>query len=484
MLFNSFQFLLFFPLVLIFYFALPKKAKNLWLLGASYFFYMNWNAKYGLLLLSFTLITYLASIVIEKTRKVNKNENAQKKILLIFVCSIFIILSVLFYFKYFNFFLQTVSKFFKFLHIQLSFKKYDIVLPVGISFFAFQAIGYLADVMRGDTKAEKNFFRYALFVSFFPQLVAGPIERSKTLLRQLEKTYSFDFERAKDGIFSIIWGFFLKLVVADRASVAVDFIFSNENSTGLQVISATFLFAFQIYCDFCGYSTIALGASKILGINLMRNFNSPYFSVGISDFWRRWHISLSSWFRDYIYIPLGGNRCSALRRNMNIMAVMLVSGIWHGAGVNYILWGGLHGALQIAENFFQPALGKINKYVRMFLTFMLVCAGWFLFRCVYISRGIKMIKSVIRNFSPKNIFLNSTELYNLDAANLTLLLISILIVLFVDFIYYKGFSIKEFFLRQKLIVQSALIVFFADIVIIFGIWGTSFNKSAFIYFQF
>ena len=324
----------------------------------------------------------------------------------------------------------------------------------------------------------------ALFVSFFPQLVAGPIERSKTLLRQLEKTYSFDFERAKDGIFSIIWGFFLKLVVADRASVAVDFIFSNENSTGLQVISATFLFAFQIYCDFCGYSTIALGTSKILGINLMRNFNSPYFSVGISDFWRRWHISLSSWFRDYIYIPLGGNRCSALRRNMNIMAVMLVSGIWHGAGVNYILWGGLHGALQIAEDFFQPALGKINKYVRMFLTFLLVCAGWFLFRCVYISRGIKMIKSVIRNFSPKNIFLNSTELYNLDTANLTLLLISILIVLFVDFIYYKGFSIKEFFLRQKLIVQSALIVFFADIVIIFGIWGTSFNKSAFIYFQF
>ena len=484
MLFNSFSFLIFFPVVLLLYFGLPQKAKNVWLLAASYFFYMAWNARYGLLLLGFTLITYAASLAIERIRGQEDARNGKRTVSVIFAVSVIAILSILFYFKYFDFSVRAANKLFRLLRIQLNFSARDIALPVGISFFAFQAIGYLIDVVRGDTKAERSFFKYALFVSFFPQLVAGPIERSRNLLAQLGETHGFNFDRAKDGVFSMAWGFFLKIVVADRAAVLVDFVFANEAATGCQVAFATLVFSFQIYCDFCGYSTIALGAAKILGINLTRNFNCPYFSVSISDFWRRWHISLSTWFRDYVYIPLGGNRRSRLRRSMNIMAVMLLSGIWHGAGFNYILWGALHGVLQVAEGFGKPLIEKVNVHVRTLFTFLLVCSSWLLFRCTYISRGARMVKSIFCDFNAESVLSNTLAQYNLDRQNMLLLLFSMLLIMAADFLSCKGISLKKIVLKRRLAFQATVLVLFVDAVIVFGIWGTSFDRAAFIYFQF
>lgn len=304
MLFNSYQFLLFFPIVVLLYFVIPKPAKNYMLLAASYIFYMGWNPLYALLLLSCTIVTFFASLVLETSLVSEKGKSNRVAVTAI---SIVIILGMLFYFKYLNFSINFLNNLFAKFKVSKSLPMRDIILPVGISFFSFQAIGYLIDVYRGDVKAEHNFFKYALFVSFFPQLVAGPIERSKNLLSQLDKTYSFDFDRAKDGLFTMLWGYVLKMVIADRAAIFVDTIYGNWAAcTGSQLAAATFFFAIQIYCDFAGYSLIALGAAKVLGINLMKNFDSPYFSCSVKEFWRRWHISLSTWFRDYLYIPMGG----------------------------------------------------------------------------------------------------------------------------------------------------------------------------------
>lgn len=343
MLFNSYQFLIFFPVVTLIYFLIPHKIRYIWLLIASYFFYMCWNTKYALILLFSTAVTYVGGILISKANKVEDN---RKKIIYkkVFVALSFIInLSILFLFKYFDFAIDNINRILAVLNIQLLNPKFDVVLPVGISFYIFQALGYTVDVYREDVKAERNFLKYALFVSFFPQLVAGPIERSKNLLEQMYEKHYFEAQRVKDGLLLMIWGGFQKIVIADRIAIVVDTIFNKfPEYGGMYIIVAAILFAFQIYCDFSGYSIIAVGAAKVMGFRLMENFNAPYFSMSISEFWRRWHISLSTWFKDYVYIPLGGNRKGKIRKYINIMIVFFVSGLWHGASWNYIVWGGLN----------------------------------------------------------------------------------------------------------------------------------------------
>lgn len=293
-------------------------------------------------------------------------------------------LAVLFFFKYNKFFFENVERVLRIIfHIQFTRPKFDVLLPVGISFYTFQALGYVIDVYRDDINAEKNFFRYALFVSFFPQLVAGPIERSQNLLTQLAQKHKPNFEQMRDGLLLMLWGFFLKIVLADRIAIFVDTIYGDINKYGgWYLIVATVLFAVQIYCDFAGYSTIATGASEILGIRLMENFNAPYFSQSVSEFWRRWHISLSSWFRDYVYVPLGGNRKGTLRKYVNIMIVFLVSGLWHGAGWSYVAWGGLNGAYQVIGSVLKPLRDKTVAILglhrdsfahKMAKTFLLLC---------------------------------------------------------------------------------------------------------------
>lgn len=342
MLFNSVQFLIFFPVVILCYYVLPAKVRYLWLLAASYFFYMCWNARYALLMLFSTAVTFFCGLLLEKIKGADwgahKVEIGKKCCV---AGSFFLNLAVLFWFKYFNFAVQNIELIMNAFHVEMNPPKVDILLPVGISFYTFQALGYTMDVYRDEISAEKNFFRYALFVSFFPQLVAGPIERSKNLLNQLKVPAKFNVERAKWGLLTMAWGLFLKLVIADNIAPLVDSFYENaQEHSAMALLTVTILFAFQIYCDFQGYTQLAIGSALVLGIRINENFNTPYLAGSIKDFWRRWHISLTSWFTDYLYIPLGGSRKGKLRKQLNTMLVFLCSGLWHGAAWHYIAWGG------------------------------------------------------------------------------------------------------------------------------------------------
>lgn len=304
MLFNSLNFMIFYPVVLLVYYILPAKSRYIWLLVASYYFYMGWNPQYALLIACSTLITYICGLLIERWAHKAK----MKKMILAF--NLIANLGILFFFKYFDFAIENINIVLNGLGVGYVKRPFDVVLPVGISFYTFQALSYNIDVYKGKIRAERNILKYALFVSFFPQLVAGPIERSESLLGQinrLDQMKGIDYGRMVDGIILILWGLFQKMVIADRASVLVDTVYDSHWMYGsVELILAGILFAIQIYCDFGSYSIIAVGTAKILGIELMENFNTPYFAQSIKEFWRRWHISLSSWFRDYVYIPLGG----------------------------------------------------------------------------------------------------------------------------------------------------------------------------------
>lgn len=342
MIFNSLQYLIFFPIVTLIYFIVPNKIKHIWLLASSYYFYMCWNVKYLVLILFSTLITYFCANFIQILKKYNKNIKylSHLKKYCIIVCFI-LNFSLLFYFKYINFVFENFQRVLNILNIKLEIPEADIILPVGISFYTFQALGYIIDVYRNEIKAEKNLLRYALFVSFFPQLVAGPIERSKNLLIQLHNNTKFNTNNARAGLIDMVYGLMLKIIIADNISLVITPIFSNPAQyEGMECFMAAILFAFQIYCDFNGYTIMAVGSAKILGYHLSDNFNSPYMAVSVKDFWKRWHISLTSWFRDYLYISLGGSKKGKIKKQINTLIVFLCSGFWHGAAWHYIVWGG------------------------------------------------------------------------------------------------------------------------------------------------
>ena len=383
MIFNSLGFLLFFPIVLLVYYVVPKFLENFWLLFASYWFYMSWNPKYGLLLFFVTVLTYIAGLIIGKDshasrgdpdedgrisadfdskvsrsrrnikiKAVSGREKKQRTVLVLTLCIVF---GLLCFYKYTDFLAVNAVKLLSRIGVSIEFDHFDIVMPVGISFFTFQAAGYLIDVYREEIPSEKNFFRYALFVSFFPSILAGPIGRATSLLPQYARPREFEWNRVTSGFMLMLWGFFLKLVIADRAAILVNFVYQNYHELyGWTIVLATVIYAFEIYCDFFGYSIIATGAADMLGIAFMENFDCPYFSVSVQDFWRRWHISLSGWFRDYLYFPLGGSRCNFLRRYFNVMVVFVVSGLWHGSQWSYMVWGALNGLYQIIGGILTP----------------------------------------------------------------------------------------------------------------------------------
>lgn len=394
MVFNSVEFLIFFPIVLLLYFTLPKKLKWIMLLAASYFFYLSWKgdhsfldtAKLLLLIVFTTIVSYVSGIIISKT-----DNKATKKLCL--TVTLLVCFGVLFFYKYFNFLSGSVTSVMRFFGSKTGDYKLDLILPVGISFYTFQTLSYVIDVYRGTTPVEKNFGYYALYVSFFPQLVAGPIERPENLLPQLKESHRLTWANAREGLHTLLGGFFKKVVVADLLATYVVKVYNDlDAANGLMIIIATVLFAFQIYCDFSGYTDIAIGCARIMGIKLMQNFDRPYIAKTIKEFWARWHISLSAWFKDYLYIPLGGNRCSKFRNCMNILIVFLVSGLWHGAAWTYVIWGALHGIYQIIGKFtYKPRNkmweklkispdGKFVSGLRRFNTFVLVCFAWIFFR--------------------------------------------------------------------------------------------------------
>lgn len=394
MLFNSTAFLLFFPIVCIIYFCIPAnsvKLRNIFLLLASYYFYMNWEPTYALLLFSSTLITYLAALGI------GFFSNRRKKRMCL-TGSLIINLAILFLFKYYNFIATNIEFALKASGLAIDIPDFKLLLPVGISFYIFQALGYSIDVYRGTTPVERNFATYALFVSFFPQLVAGPIERSKNLLPQFKEKHHLDYNSVMSGLRLMVWGYFMKLVLADRCGLFVDMVFNNvSHHNGGSYLLASLLFPFQIYGDFAGYSLIAIGVARILGFRLMENFHRPYFATTVGEFWHRWHISLSTWFKDYLYIPLGGNRVSRLRNYFNLFVTFAVSGIWHGANWTFVCWGMLHGAILCIEKALGLAKRKffgLKKFAHWALTFVLVCIAWILFRANNIQDAMSIFSGI------------------------------------------------------------------------------------------
>lgn len=486
MLFNTMQYIIFLPTVVLVYYLMPKKVRYIWLLIVSYYFYIQWNPLYILLLFFCTFLTYVSGRMIGKLQDLAvkhtddeiMQQSIRRKKKICFVVCLFINLCILGYFKYFDFTLYHLNSILRYIHLKEISWSSDIILPVGISFYTLQALGYLIDVYRGDIYAEKNFLRYALFVSFFPQLVAGPIERSKNLLVQLKEPHRFEYENLRKGLLLVLYGMFLKMVIADRAAIIVDTVYKDSAAyPGFYIAVATCFFAIQIYCDFHGYSTIARGSALIMGIRLMDNFNAPYYARSVKEFWRRWHISLSGWFRDYLYIPLGGNKKGQVRKESNILIVFGVSGLWHGASFSYILWGLLNGAYQVMadivmgikrlivsilnkalvkwfseEIHIDGGAGKSEHFSRRLFqtveTFFLVTFAWLFFRAGTLRNSYTVLKNM---FSVNNwTVLFDGSLYGLGVAKnyMNVLVVSILALFIVDCHKYKGRDVAVVFLSQ------------------------------------
>lgn len=491
MLFNSYQFMIFFPTVLLIFFVIPKKLRQIWLLIVSLFFYACWNPKYLFLLLTSIVVTFACALFMDKLRKKKK---------LILVAGLFINLLILFFFKYYGFAIDSINSLIPDGRIQLV-DRFDVILPVGISFYMFQSVGYMIDVYRGDVKVEKNFVKYALFVSFFPQLVAGPIERSKNILSQIDDITDkklLDFDRVKSGFIYMIWGFFLKIVIADRIAVIVDEVFNRYYSYGTFVlILGAVCFALQIYCDFASYSTIAIGSAKIMGFTLMENFETPYFAMSIKEFWRRWHISLSMWFRDYLYIPLGGSRCSKIKKYRNIIITFLASGLWHGANWTYVLWGGLHGLYQVVGEILKPVRNNIHsilgtntdnfsyKLSCVLKTFILTDFAWIFFRADNIRVAFEFIGRMLTHFDPWVLTDGSIYKLGLDYTQMHILWVSLLTLLVVELIRYKkNIIISDAICSQGVIFQIICVYVLIMAIVVFGKYGPSEEMKAFLYFQF
>lgn len=480
MLFNSLEFLIFFPIVIALYFALPNRFRWILLLVASYYFYMCWNYKYVVLILITTFTNYLCGLGLGHFKKKGIR-------ILLLTTGLVVSFGILFFYKYFNFFGDSLNVLFARFNLFYRIPAYEVLLPVGISFFTFQTLSYTIDVYNGKQPVERHFGIFALYVSFFPQLVAGPIERSTNLLPQFYKNNKLVYENVRDGIAHMLWGFFKKVVIADRLSEYVNLVYNNPTDyQGPHFLLATLFFSFQIYCDFSGYSSIAIGTAKIMGYDLMVNFRRPYLAASIREFWQRWHISLSTWFRDYLYIPLGGNRvASKWHHQFNIFFTFLVSGLWHGANWTFIVWGALHGFYHVSaiwlKNWrekFNEAVGLTGKPVlhltmQRLVTFALAYFAWIFFRANSISDAFYIIGQMplFQLEVPLNLFSFPVDFY------LSIILIVMLLVIEI---------LEEnhaFYVRLKTIAMPykwAMVTVLVLALVILGVW----ESSDFLYFQF
>lgn len=483
MLFNSIEFFLFFPFVFITYYMLPHRYRWALLLVASYYFYMSWKPEYAILIMASTVIDYFTGLGIGTSK-------SKKTKLALLLVSLSTNLGLLFTFKYFNFFIDSLNALSALMPQGPTFSNVDLILPVGISFYTFQTLSYTIDIYKGGQDPERNFGKFALFVSFFPQLVAGPIERSINLLPQFDRKVSFNYEQVVSGLQLMLWGLFKKMVLADRLALIVNEVYGNhENYAGFQLILGTVFFAFQIYCDFSGYSDIAIGTARALGFDLMINFRIPYFSKNIREFWGRWHISLSTWFRDYVYIPLGGNRASEPRWFFNLFITFLISGLWHGANWTFVIWGALHGFYLVAAIVRDKLLARFNlswlkfnsdnvfgRMANVGFTFALVCLGWVFFRAENVSEALHIIQNMAHiSKSQIGVFTFGNSLKD----ELLLSLIFLPIMLMVEFLTRKG-TVETIVGQLPWFVRWMLYLLFGVFITLFSVFGS----QEFIYFQF
>lgn len=489
MLFNSLHFLIFFPVVTILYFSIPHKYRWFLLLTASCYFYMSFIPEYILILAVTIIIDYFAGIYIE-----NSEGKRKKKFLILSIVSLCL---VLFIFKYFNFFNRTFADLSETFYLNYPVGDIGLILPIGLSFHTFQSLSYVIEVYRGKQKAEKNFGIYSLYVMFYPQLVAGPIERPQNLLHQFYEKHKVDYRRITDGLKLMTWGMFKKVVIADRLAVFVNQVYDNPHDyQGISLLIATIFFAFQIYCDFSGYTDIARGAAQVMGFHLMLNFDRPYFSKSINEFWKRWHISLSTWFKDYLYIPLGGNRVPVPRWYLNLFITFIVSGLWHGANWTFVIWGALHGTYLVTGIITTNVREKISvftginklpnfqKMLRIFITFCLVCFSWIFFRAPDLDTAVYIITNFYTGFG------NVTELFTENAKHVYYLdknlfdfafaIMMILLLKSVQMIQRKGDMI-QILNRQSWVIRWLVYYVIIIIILLFGQYNIN---QQFIYFQF
>lgn len=492
--FNSFAFIVFFPIVVILYLIVPTRLRSLWLLIASYYFYMSWEPAYGILIAVITAITYAGGRLIGSS----KDSSNQRIACVYLTLTVLFCIGTLCFCRYPNFVIRH-------LNIPLSIvgipaiSELSIVLSVGVSFYTLQALGYVIDVYRGKTTAERNPVNYALYVSFFPTLISGPIERSTNLLPQIKRITEIkvrDYDRIVNGLITMLYGLFLKMVIADRLSILVNNVYSKYMMyQSTELVAGSLAYTLQIYCDFAGYSLTAIGAAQVLGLNLKENFNTPYLATSIKDFWRRWHISLSSWLRDYVYISLGGNRCSKFRRYVNIMITFLVSGLWHGNGLTYIVWGGLHGLYQVVGDLLSSVRGRIFRNVKkdcfsyrfgqIAITFSLVNFAWIFFRADSLGVAIVYIERMFTRINPWALFDGTLYELGLDVTEIHIVIFGLIIMVLVDLLRYrKGQQFSDFLMSQNLYFRWFVSITLIVMILVYGEYGAAYDAQSFIYMQF
>jgi D-alanyl-lipoteichoic acid acyltransferase DltB (MBOAT superfamily) len=482
MLFNSFQFAVFFPVVTVLYFLTKRRWRWLLLLVASCVFYMALIPIYILILALLILVDYCAGILIEKS------EGARRRCILI--ASLTANLGILFFFKYFNFFDVNVAAIARMVHWNYSISTFAMVLPVGLSFHTFQSMSYTIEIYRRRVRPERHLGIYSLYVLFYPQLVAGPIERPQHLLPQLRAPHSFDWDRVKSGLGLMFIGFIKKMVIADQLSVLVNTVYDKpQDFTGTPLILATYAFAFQIYCDFSGYTDIARGAARVMGFDLVLNFDKPYLAENIADFWRRWHISLSSWFRDYVYYPLGGNRAGFRRQCLNLMIVFSLSGLWHGANWNFVIWGALHGTLVIGWHLLKrlkaSVVPKVSfshpfyRFVSILVTFHLVTFAWIFFRAKTFTDALHVVTHLFKGVSLKEIHEWVPGYPPSEVILSGILVLCLVVAQGLD----TRWSLRQRISRQPLLVRAGVYTFLFVVWSFFVITGDVASQR-FIYFQF
>lgn len=489
--FVSLQFLAFLMGTIFIYFIIPKKVRYIWLLLTSMAFYFIVSGKFLIFLIAVTLVTYGAGLLIEKNI-----EKAKKTAKLYLVLSIVLLVGLLGYFKYTGFLLETVGSLVKLFKLSDTMPVVSIILPAGISFYLFQSIGYLIDCYRVKIPAEENYLQLALFISFFPQITSGPIERAGNMLPQFKNPKSFSYEAMRDGLLLMLWGYFQKIIIADRLAVLVNKVYESPSSyTGTVLFLATIFYTFEIYCDFAGYSCIAIGTARIMGIKIMDNFTQPYLSESVAEFWRRWHISLSTWFRDYLYIPLGGNRKGYVRKLINLMIVFAVSGLWHGAAWTFVVWGLLHGAFQVLGIVLKPVRDKLvevfkidrdsfsHHLLKILVTFMLVNIGWIFFRADSFETAIYVLthmwKVTLWSLTDGSLFK-----LGLAEADVRLVILALALLIICDALAKKGIVIRNFIISQSLWLRWLIYIVAILFVVTCGVWGPGYDAATFIYSSF
>ena len=478
--FISLSFAIFLPLVIALYHIVPNRFKRLILIAASIYFYISYDIALSAILVLVTIISYLTAIQID--RSIAKSNKKFWLISCIIIC-----IGILFIFKYFNFFADSILRI---MSVGLDEPFLKLIVPAGISFYIFQVVSYIIEVYRGNTSAEKNFEIYALFVLFFPKIITGPIERPQHLLPQLKAPQKLIYGNITSSCKIMLWGYFLKMVIADNVVIIVNNVFNDVRSfQGPIFIIAIFLYSIQIYCDFAAYSEIARGCAKLFGIELMMNFKSPYLSKSIKEFWKRWHISLSTWFMEYLYFPLGGSRTKKIKFYRNLMITFVVSGLWHGASWNFIIWGFIHGMILILENIYHNFF-KSNKrelvlfgsFDHIIYTFLIASFAWIFFRANTLHDAFYVIShlfDVTLSTLSSQLSLVGIEKYFILSIGFAILLLLIDDILF----YNKEIHITEWSTIPS-IFQWVICIMLVIYIVIFGAYGITYNPQSFIYFQF